>query len=66
MKLSVTRSVRAGWLPPARELRGWAAAALGRRAAETIRSQTGATARTLEAIAPLLSSSSSPAPAQSK
>jgi len=32
MKLSVTRSVRAGWLPPARELRGWAAAALGRRA----------------------------------
>jgi len=32
MKLSVTRTVRAGWLPPARELRGWAAAALGRRA----------------------------------
>ena len=32
MKLNVMRSVRAGWLPPARELRGWAAAALGRRA----------------------------------
>jgi probable rRNA maturation factor len=32
MRLSVTRSVRAGWLPPARELRSWAAAALGRRA----------------------------------
>jgi probable rRNA maturation factor len=32
MKLKVTRSVRAGWLPPARDLRGWAAAALGRRA----------------------------------
>jgi probable rRNA maturation factor len=32
MKVSVTRTVRAGWLPPARELRGWAAAALGRRA----------------------------------
>jgi len=32
MKLSVTRSVRAGWLPPARELRSWAAAALGPRA----------------------------------
>jgi probable rRNA maturation factor len=34
MRLSVTRSVRAGWLPPARELRGWAAAALGRRAGD--------------------------------
>ena len=33
MKLSVRRTVRAGWLPPARELRGWAAAAAGRRAA---------------------------------
>jgi probable rRNA maturation factor len=32
VKLNVMRSVRAGWLPPARELRGWAAAALGRRA----------------------------------
>jgi len=32
MKLEVTRTVRAGWLPPARELRDWAAAALGRRA----------------------------------
>jgi probable rRNA maturation factor len=32
MKLKVTRTVRAGWLPPARELRGWAAAALGRQA----------------------------------
>ena len=32
MRLSVTRTVRAGWLPPARALRGWAAAALGRRA----------------------------------
>jgi len=27
------RTVRAGWLPAARELRGWASAALGRRAA---------------------------------
>jgi probable rRNA maturation factor len=35
MKLSVMRSVRAGWLPPARELRGWAAAALGRRASRS-------------------------------
>jgi probable rRNA maturation factor len=33
MKVSVMRTVRAGWLPPARELRGWAAAALGRGAA---------------------------------
>jgi len=33
MKLKVTRAARTGWLPPARELRGWAAAALGRRAA---------------------------------
>jgi probable rRNA maturation factor len=33
MKISVLRSVRAGWLPPARDLRDWASAALGRRAA---------------------------------
>jgi probable rRNA maturation factor len=33
MKISVMRSVRAGWLPPARDLRGWAAAALGRAGA---------------------------------
>ena len=33
MKISIVRAVRAGWLPPARELQGWAAAALGRRAA---------------------------------
>ncbi|HEY2417478.1 MAG TPA: rRNA maturation RNase YbeY [Steroidobacteraceae bacterium] len=33
MKISIVRSVRAGWLPPARDLQGWAAAALGRRAA---------------------------------
>jgi probable rRNA maturation factor len=33
MKVSVTRTVRAGWQPPARELRGWASAAVGRNAA---------------------------------
>jgi|SRR5579863_4776273 probable rRNA maturation factor len=33
MKLSIRRTVRAGWRPPARELRLWAAAAAGRRAA---------------------------------
>jgi probable rRNA maturation factor len=33
MKISVMRTARAGWLPPARDLRGWAAAALGRNAA---------------------------------
>jgi probable rRNA maturation factor len=33
MKVSVARTVRSGWQPPVRELRGWAAAALGRRAA---------------------------------
>lgn len=33
MKVSIVRSVRAGWLPPARELQGWAAAAVGRGAA---------------------------------
>jgi probable rRNA maturation factor len=33
MKLSIARTVRSGWLPPARDLQTWAAAALGRRAA---------------------------------
>lgn len=33
MKISIVRAVHAGWLPPARELQGWAAAALGRSAA---------------------------------
>ncbi|HXR18589.1 MAG TPA: rRNA maturation RNase YbeY [Steroidobacteraceae bacterium] len=33
MRISVRRAVRAGWLPPAQQLRGWAAAALGRAAA---------------------------------
>src|SRR5579863_5687241 len=32
MKISIVRTVRAGWLPPARELHSWAAAALGRGA----------------------------------
>jgi probable rRNA maturation factor len=32
MKLSVARTVRSGWQPSARELRAWAAAALGRNA----------------------------------
>jgi probable rRNA maturation factor len=33
LRLNVRRAVRAGWLPATRELRGWAAAALGRSAA---------------------------------